>query len=145
MTSDQSNAPNVYPALRYRDARAAIAWLGDAFGFAEVAVHVGEDGQIAHAELSLGQGIVMLGTAGEGMASVGSPALTANGEPDFSRIPFSIYVAVDDVDRHHERARAAGAIVVRDLQDTDYGSREYSALDLEGNVWSFGTYRPVVG
>jgi uncharacterized glyoxalase superfamily protein PhnB len=51
-------------------------------------------------------------------------------------------VAVEDVDAHAERAKAAGAEIVRELNDTDYGSREYAARDLEGNVWSFGTYRP---
>jgi uncharacterized glyoxalase superfamily protein PhnB len=65
-----------------------------------------------------------------------------DGELDFSRIPFSIYIAVDDLDAHCERARAAGAEIVREPYDTDYGSRDYSARDLEGNVWSFGTYRP---
>ena len=53
-----------------------------------------------------------------------------------------MYVVVEDIDAHHERATAAGAELVRALQDTDYGSREYSARDVEGNVWSFGTYQP---
>jgi uncharacterized glyoxalase superfamily protein PhnB len=53
-----------------------------------------------------------------------------------------LYVAVDDPDAHCERARAAGAEIVRDLGDTDYGSRDYAARDPEGNLWSFGTYRP---
>jgi len=53
-----------------------------------------------------------------------------------------VYVYVEDVDAHHARARAAGAEIVRPLQDTDYGSREYSVRDLEGHLWSFGTYHP---
>ncbi|HUF02532.1 MAG TPA: VOC family protein [Gaiellaceae bacterium] len=53
-----------------------------------------------------------------------------------------MYVIVADVDGHYERARSAGAEIVRELKDTDYGSRGYMARDSEGNLWSFGTYRP---
>jgi uncharacterized glyoxalase superfamily protein PhnB len=53
-----------------------------------------------------------------------------------------LYVVVDDPDAHHERAKAAGAEIVRELEDQDYGSRDYSARDPEGNLWSFGTYNP---
>jgi uncharacterized glyoxalase superfamily protein PhnB len=143
--------PNIYPALGYRDAKAAIQWLCDAFGFEERAVHPGDDGrEVAHAELSLGPGIIMLGSQRDGAPAAGdvtSRAITSapNGELDFARIPFTIYVAVEDVDAHHERASRAGAEIVRELNDTDYGSREYAARDLEGNVWSFGTYRPTAG
>ena len=134
---------NIYPCLGYRDAPAAIRWLGEAFGFEVRAVHPGEDREVAHAELSLGPGIIMLGSASEEMPPVDTGALMANGRPDFSRIPFALYVAVDDVDAHCRRARSAGAEVVREPADTDYGAREYACRDLEGNVWSFGTYRPV--
>jgi uncharacterized glyoxalase superfamily protein PhnB len=139
-----ATAPNIYPALGYRDAEAAIRWLGEAFGFQERVVYRGDDRPIAHAELSLGPGIIMLGSASEDMPAVDTGGLTVGGEPDFSRIPFSLYVAIDDVDEHCERAKAAGAEIVREPNDTDYGSREYACRDLEGNAWSFGTYRPTV-
>ena len=138
----RTTAPNIYPCLGYRDAKAAIRWLCEAFGFEEQMVHPGEDREVAHAELSLGPGIIMLGSASDDMPDVDTDAFTAGGEADFSRIPFALYVAVEDVDAHAERAKAAGAEIVRELNDTDYGSREYAARDLEGNVWSFGTYRP---
>jgi uncharacterized glyoxalase superfamily protein PhnB len=119
-----------YPILRYRDARAAIAWLADAFGLTEKQICPGEDGTIAHAELHSGEGLIMLSTdrdddswgrhAGQGW----------------------VYVAVKDPDALHERAVAAGAEITYPLQDTDYGSRDFSANDLEGNRWSFGTYAP---
>lgn len=141
----RTGAPNIFPALGYRDAKAAIRWLCDAFGFEERMVHPGEDREVAHAELSLGPGIIMLGSASDDMRRVDTTALMATGEADFSRIPFALYVAIDDIDAHYERARAAGAEIVRELNDTDYGSREYAARDLEGNVWSFGTYRPAAG
>jgi uncharacterized glyoxalase superfamily protein PhnB len=137
-------APNIYPALGYRDAKRAIAWLCEAFGFEERVVYQSEDRDVAHAELSLGPGIIMLGSASDDMAAADTDRLMAGGEADFSRIPFALYVAVEDVDAHYERARRAGAEIVRELNDTDYGSREYAARDLEGNVWSFGTYHPTV-
>lgn len=127
--------PNIFPALRYRDASAARDFLGRAFGFESEKVHRGEDGTIVHAELRLGAGLVMLGQHGDDgwMAGV---------EPDARAGTISLYVVVEDPDAHHARAVAAGAEIVRPLVDQDYGSREYSARDLEGNLWSFGTYDP---
>jgi uncharacterized glyoxalase superfamily protein PhnB len=53
-----------------------------------------------------------------------------------------IYIVVQDSDAHYARAKAAGAEIIRELEDQDYGSRDYTARDLEGNIWSFGTYDP---
>ena len=122
----------IYPALRYRDARAAIDFLTSAFGFTEVAAHAGDDGVVRHAELRYDDGMVMLGTGEQG----------GDDSPDVTKTRFSIYIAVADPDAHCERARAAGARITREPQDMDYGSREYGARDLEGYHWSFGTYRP---
>jgi uncharacterized glyoxalase superfamily protein PhnB len=125
---------NIYPVLRYRDAHAAIEFLCQAFGFERNAVYESDHGAVEHAQLALGGGMVMLSTerddddrgwglhAGQGW----------------------IYVAVEDPDGHCERARAAGANITRELEDQDYGSRDYSARDPEGNIWSFGTYNPAV-
>ncbi len=122
---------DIYPVLQYRDAHAAIDWLERAFGFERTAVHDGPDGAIAHAELRHGEGTIMLGTA----------------SPDGGRFGHHAgqewtYVVVEDADAHFERASAAGAEIVMELTDQDYGSRDYSARDPEGNFWSFGTYRP---
>lgn len=145
--AERGTAPNIYPALGYRDAKAAIRWLCEAFGFEERMVHPGDDGrEVAHAELNLGPGIIMLGSQREGAPSAGEVSEGAGGgEFDFGTVPFALYVAIDDVDAHCERARAAGARIVRGPEDTDYGSREYACRDLEGNVWSFGTYQPAAG
>jgi uncharacterized glyoxalase superfamily protein PhnB len=116
------------PTFRYDDARAAIAFLIDAFGFEEHAVYEGA-GVVVHAELKLGDAYIMLGAVREGNA-------------DLAGGPSTTYVVVDDPDAHHARAVAAGAEIVRELTDQDYGSREYAAKDPGGNVWSFGTYRP---
>ena len=122
----------IYAALRYRDAGAAIDWLERVFGFQTIARHEAPDGTIAHAELRLGESVIMLGQGAEDLQD--PPA-----SPRSARV--TIYVAVEDVDGLHDRARAAGADV-SDLAEQDYGSRDFSARDLEGNHWSFGTYVP---
>ncbi|HUB05059.1 MAG TPA: VOC family protein [Solirubrobacteraceae bacterium] len=124
--------PNIFPALHYRDADAALDFLKRAFGFEERAVYRGDDGLIHHAELRLGDGLVMFGGI-----PAGAPA-TKNGEQP----PVTIYAVVTDPDQHYENARAAGAEIVRELADQPYGSREYGARDLEGNAWTFGSYDP---
>jgi len=124
-------APTLYPSLRYRDAPAAIEFLKQAFGFEEQIVYPGEDDTVAHAQLRFGPSILMLGSDREDL--YGNRAGKG-----------WLYVAIDDADAHCERARSAGAEIIVDLHDTDYGSRDYTARDPEGNVWSFGTYRPAV-
>ena len=123
---------NVYPYLNYRDAPAAIDWLEQAFGFERGLVVDEPGGIIAHAQLSLDGGVIMLATAREGRKT---PVDTAGNHG-------GLYVAIEDVDAHCERARAAGATITREPNDTEYGSREYGAIDPEGHEWSFGTYRP---
>ena len=120
---------SMYPLLRYRDARAAIAFLTSAFGFREGLVVANEDDTIAHAELSYGIGIVMLGSHRDDRYAghVGQGW---------------VYVTIDDPDAHGAQARASGADIITEPFDTDYGSREYAARDREGNAWHFGTYRP---
>jgi uncharacterized glyoxalase superfamily protein PhnB len=122
---------SIFPVLKYDDARAVIEFLERAFGFERHAVHEGEKGGIAHAELRLGDEFVMLGSTGEGDDRFNQGAGR-----------YSLYVAVEDPDAHHARASDAGAAIERELSDTDYGSREYTVRDPEGNLWSFGTYRP---
>ena len=128
-------SPNIFPFLRYRDAPAAIDWLVAAFGFEKQLVAPGPDGTVAHAQLSLGPGTIMLGSARDDALGIQSPR-------DLAAVSQGIYVHVGEVDAHYRRARAAGAEIVIELQDMEYGSREYSARDLEGHLWSFGTYRP---
>jgi len=126
---------NIFPALRYRDAETALAWLTEAFGTEERDVYRDGDGRIRHAELKLGYGLIMFGSYHEDRFLGGSP-------PDPRAGTISLYITVGDPDAVHARATQAGAEVVRELTETDYGSREFSARDLEGNLWSFGTYNP---
>jgi uncharacterized glyoxalase superfamily protein PhnB len=120
-----------YPVLKYEDGKGAIDFLERAFGFDRHAVHDGESGDVAHAELKLGDQVVMLGSTSEGEERFNQGAGRQ-----------SLYVVVDDPDALHDRAKEAGASIERELTDQDYGSREFTARDPEGNLWSFGTYRP---
>ena len=122
----------IFPSLRYKDAARAIEFLEQAFGFRRQMVVEGEGGTIAHAELAYGDSMVMLGTDRPG-DRYGSHAGQG-----------WMYVVVNDADAHHAQAKAAGAEIVSELTDQDYGSRDYSARDFEGNLWSFGTYQPEV-
>ncbi len=127
----------IFPFLRYEDAPAAFEWLARAFGFEKQMLVPGPDGTIAHAQLRYGGSLIMIGSARDDVMHLKSPAEVGGATQ-------GIYVHVDDVDAHHDRAKAAGAEIIMELEDTDYGSREYMARDLEGHLWSFGTYAPVV-
>lgn len=120
----------LYPTFHYRDAAAAIDWLVEAYGCERLFVTPAEDGTVAHGELVLAGAVVMVSTVKD------DP--TWSGHAGEGRV----YVAIDDVDGLAARARAAGATVLRGPEDTDYGSRECTLRDPEGNLWSFGTYRP---
>lgn len=129
-------AQSLYPVIRYRDADAAVEWLCRAFGCTERDVHRDDAGTIRHGELELEGNLLMVGTAED-------DGWMGGREPQPLHSTVSLYVALaGDVDAHHDRALGEGAEIVRGLVDQSYGSREYSARDLEGNLWSFGTYRP---
>ncbi|WP_046775630.1 VOC family protein [Streptomyces yangpuensis] len=128
-----AGVPSICPTLVYRDAKAAIKLLTEAFGFSQVAVYEGDDGSVVHAELAYGNGVVMLGSKGTGGAF--DKAMEGAG-------PAGVYVVVDDVDAHHLRAVEHGVEILMGPTDQDYGSRDYMARDGEGNIWSFGTYAP---
>jgi uncharacterized glyoxalase superfamily protein PhnB len=131
MTTGTSTA-TFYPSLLYRAPAAAMEWLERTLGFERRTDHRDESGVVQHAELSLGSAVVMLGTAGAGR------------EP-FRSLPAAgtlVYCATEDVDALYERARDAGADIAVELTDTDYGSRDFTVRDPEGNLWAFGTYRP---
>lgn len=141
MSSEERVTSNIYPGLTYDDAPAAIEWLCRAFGFTKRLVVPGPDGTVMHAELSVtngdagaGPGVVMLGSARPEEGRV-SPR-------ELAGVHQALSVRVDDPDAHYERAKEAGAEIVREIRDEDYGSRGYMARDLEGHLWYFGTYRP---
>ena len=128
----------VIPGMRYHDAAAAIEWLCKAFGFEKHLVVPGENGTIAHAQLTFGNGMIMLGSArSDEFGKFVKPPRDVGGVGTQSA-----YVIVADADKHYARAVAAGAQIVMPLKDEDYGGRGYSCRDPEGHVWSFGTFDP---
>ena len=128
----------VIPTMRYNDAAAAVEWLCEAFGFEKHLVVPGEDGTVVHAQLIFGTGMVMLGSARESeVDNLQKPPSSLEGA-----VSQSPYIIVEDADKHYARAVAAGAEIVMEIKDDDYGGRGYSCRDLEGHVWNFGSYDP---
>ena len=130
--TDRTSTVTFYPSLRYADPDAAMEWLERTLGFERREDHRDDSGNLVHAELSLGPAIVMLSAA------------AADREP-FRSLPAGgtlVYCGVDEVEALHDRARDAGAEIALELTDTDYGSRDFTVRDPEGNLWAFGTYRP---
>ena len=128
---------NIIPGMRYRDAPAAIEWLCSAFGFSKNLVVPGSGDTIAHAQLVLGDGMIMLGSvADDAYGQVVMTPQEAGGNTQ------SAYVVVDEIDAHYQRAMAAGAEIVMEIADQEYGGRLYSAKDPEGYLWNFGSYDP---
>ncbi|MEH6419498.1 VOC family protein [Pseudomonas sp. CGJS7] len=130
----------IIPSLRYRNAPAAIEWLCRAFGFEKHAVY--QDGDIVHhAQLTYGPGMIMLGSVDPSTEGEWSKRIV---QPDEigGRETQACSVVVSDADEHYARARAAGADIVVELADQDYGGRAYTCRDIEGRLWWFGTYNP---
>ncbi len=139
MSGPKRTTCTVIPGLFYRDAPAAIDWLCRAFGFERHLVVDGGNGVIAHAQLTFGNGMIMLGSAGRHRGAFDEAVKDPQTVGVTTQSP---YVIVDDPDAHYARARAAGAEIVLDIRDQDYGGRGYTCRDLEGHVWSFGDYDP---
>jgi len=141
--SDKTPAPQVWPTLRARDARALIRFLVDVFGFEETVVY-GEGSQVDHAQLSWPPGGgIMLGSVREADLAATQDAGSGAGADHWALQPgtFGAYVVTDEPDKLFARAKASGATVLKELHETDYGSRDFAVLDPEGNHWNFGTYR----
>jgi len=132
-------APTITPALRYADGPAAIDFLCRAFGFEKHLVVPGPDGTIAHAQLTLGNGMVMLSSTPSEFDKLVQP-------PDRSRAgSVCICVVIKEVDAHCAKAKSAGAEILQEPQDKPYGGRDYVCRDADGYVWCFGSYDPWAG
>ena len=120
--SDKPVAPTqtIFPALRYEDAPAAIDWLEKAFGFQRQMIVPNPDGTIAHAEILCQGSMIMLGSYRDDFFRYKTPAAAGG-------VTQAAYLYIADIDAHFARAVAAGAEIVVELKNTDYGSREYSA------------------
>ena len=127
---DPFRRPTLGSSLFYRDPWKALDWLERAFGFERAMVITDKDGNLAHSELHLGDGYIMVG--GEWNSSVASPASIGG------KCTQALHVQLkDSIDAHCARARAAGAVIHQEPSDQFYGDRTYRALDLEGHMWTF--------
>lgn len=130
----------VVPCLKYRDAPAAIEWLCLTFGFAKHAVHLNDDGTVAHAQLTFGNGMIMLSSVEKVQTEWGR--LVKQPDEVGGTVTQSAYLTVQDADAAYASAKAAGARIAIEIKDEDYGGRGFGCYDLEGHLWSFGTYDP---
>jgi uncharacterized glyoxalase superfamily protein PhnB len=128
------------PSVRYKDAHAAIAWLERVFGMQRHAVYDHPDGTVAHAELTFGSGMIMLGTAGANPGPM--TRFYALPEEIDGRVTSPLYLITSDCDVLWTSAKAAGAEVVMELRDMDYGGKAFTVRDPEGYLWSVGEYDP---
>jgi uncharacterized glyoxalase superfamily protein PhnB len=133
-----STKTNIIPTLRYGDGKTAIDWLCATFGFETNLIVSDKGGEIAHAQLTFGNGMIMLGSAKNNAFHnlVKSPAESGGIGSQ------SVYIIVADIDQHYARTVKAGAEIVMAVRDEDYGGRAYSCRDPEGHLWNFGSYDP---
>jgi len=124
------NMPRITPYLLYEDVAGALAWLSQAFGFQERLRMPGPDGIVAHAEMELADGVILLGR----------PGPEYRNPKHLGAVTQNVYVYVDDVDKHFERARRAGAVILVEPTDQFYGDRRYGAEDPEGHHWYFAQH-----
>jgi uncharacterized glyoxalase superfamily protein PhnB len=136
--TNQPSGSTIIPCLRYRDAHAAIEWLCKAFGFTKQAVYENEQGSVEHAQLTWGNGMVMLGEVRDN--AFGQHIV----QPDQigGRETQCACVTVTNCKSHYQQAKAAGAVIVDDYAEKDYGGAGYSCHDPEGHLWYFGSYDP---
>jgi len=137
-TAAKNTRATIIPCLRYRNAPAAIEWLCQTFGFEKQLVVPNEDGTIAHAQLSFGNGMIMLGSVSENEFGrlMKQPDEIGGAETQ------SAYLIVSDADLIYQRAKTSGAEIILEIKDEDYGGRGFTCRDLEGHLWNIGTYDP---
>jgi uncharacterized glyoxalase superfamily protein PhnB len=129
-TNPPAGYPRFAPYLYYADVAAALAWLSRAFGFEEKVRLPGPDGGIMHAEMTLQDGIIMMGCPGRDYRSPKA----------LGHVTQSLYVYVDDVDKHYRNAKDAGAKILEEPREQFYGDRRYGTEDLEGHQWFFAQH-----
>jgi len=122
--------PRITPYLLYEDCAAALDFLSRAFGFTERTRIPGPDGNITHAEMQLADGYIMMGT----------PGVDYENPSRHGHVHATVYVYVDDVDKHFEQAKAAGTKIISEPEDQFYGDRNYMAEDPQGQQWGFATH-----
>ena len=122
--------PRIAPNVFYDDLAQALEWLEKAFGFEKRSALPGEDGSLIHAEMNVADSVIMLSPTKDNAAWKSPQSLGG-------AVTIGLYIYVDDVDAHFERARAAGASIAAEPETMFWGDRTYVAEDLEGHRWTF--------
>lgn len=130
MTTTAPPRPAFIPSIIYKDNRAALSWLQNAFGFEASEVLTAANGDIVHAEMSHDDGVIMIGSEFAEWAA--SPA--SIGGKNTQRVHVRLGRGIDE---HCDQARQAGAVIAMEPADQFYGDRTYVAVDLEGHHWTF--------
>lgn len=133
----KASTATVVPCLQYRDAPAAIEWLCGIFGFERQLVVPGDNGTIAFAKLSYGNGMLMLSSATADNNWYGK--LMTQPEDIGGKQTQTVCLAVDDADLIYRRVEETGVEILQEIADAHYGGRGFTCRDLEGHVWSIGT------
>ena len=128
------NMPRVTPNVFYDDLGAALDWLGKAFGFEKRMSIPGSDGGLIHAEMQFADGVIMMSPTSDQETWTSPRSIDG-------AVTIGLYVYVDDVDAHCEKARSAGAKIVAELEDMFWGDRTYVAEDLERHRWTFAEHK----
>ena len=134
----KENKASIIPTMRYKDAPKAIEWLCSAFGFEKHLVVEGDNNTIVHAQLTYGNSMIMLSSENEneyGQLVKTPERLNGNN----TQVP---YIVVEEIDEHYKNAVAAGAKILIEIKDEEYGGRGYTCKDTEGYIWNFGSYNP---
>jgi uncharacterized glyoxalase superfamily protein PhnB len=142
MTAPNINGSTVIPCLLYRDAHAMIDWLCGTMGFSKKAVYTDSANRVVHAELTLGGGMLMVGSA-PGKDERGAWGKLIRQPDELGRVETqSPAVNVPDPDAVYARVKAGGGEIVLDIEDKGYGGRGFTCRDPEGHLWSVGSYDP---
>lgn len=134
----KENKACIIPTMRYKNAQAAIEWLCNAFSFEKHLIIQGENNTISHAQLTYRNSMIMLSTENEneyGKLVKTPERLNGNN----TQAP---YIIVEKIDEHYEKAIAAGAKILIEIKDEEYGGRGYTCKDIEEHIWNFGSYNP---
>jgi uncharacterized glyoxalase superfamily protein PhnB len=139
MAENATTRTSITVSMNYRNAPEAIEWLCHVFGFEKHAVYLGPNNTIAHAELTLGGGMIMLASADKNEYNdrfMKQPDEIGGAETR------GVNLIVNNADAVYARAKAASAEILLDIEDKHYGGRGFTCRDLEGHIWTVGTYDP---
>ena len=138
-TTSSNTKSSVIPGLRYHNANSMIDWLCQVFAFEKRAVYPGPGDVVMHSQLTLGGGMIMIGSVTNDTPS--SKLLKQPDELNGAETQ-SPYLVVSDIDAIYARAKRAGAKILMDLGEKDYGGKGFTCADPEGHIWHVGTYDP---